>query len=68
MNKEQITKLLAKLRRPVHIEYISKYILEVSIEETKQELNKLLEEGIIEESEYAKEYYVVKNQNENGAS
>jgi hypothetical protein len=68
MNKEQINKLLAKLRTPVHIEYIAKYILESSIDETKKELNMLLEEGVIEESKYAKEYYVIKNQNEDRAS
>ena len=50
--------LLRKLERPVHINYISDYILRVGIDETKKRINKLLTEGLIEESEYGKEYYV----------
>ena len=60
--EENVTKnLMGKLRQPIHIDYISKYILKESIEETKDIINKLVEDNIIEESKYAKDYYVVKN-------
>lgn len=60
--EEKITKtLMGKLRQPIHIDYISKYILKESIEETRSIINKLVEDNIIEESKYAKDYYVVKN-------
>lgn len=61
MDSKQTKTLLGKLRQPIHIDYISKYILKESIKETKQVLDKLIEEGVIEESKYAKDYYVVKN-------
>jgi hypothetical protein len=35
------------------------------MDETQQEIDKLISEGLIEESKYAKEYYVIKNQYEN---
>ena len=41
--------------------YIAKYILKVSEDDARIELNKLIEENIIEESKYAKDYYVIKN-------
>ena len=60
--EEKVTKtLMGKLRQPIHIDYISKYILKESIEETRSIINKLVEDNIIEESKYAKDYYVVKN-------
>ena len=60
--EEKVTKtLMGKLRQPIHIDYISKYILKESLEETKNIINKLVEDKIIEESKYAKDYYVVKN-------
>jgi len=60
--EEKATKtLMGKLRQPIHIDYISKYILKESMEETKDIINKLVEDNIIEESKYAKDYYVVKN-------
>ena len=52
--------LLSKLRQPIHIDYIAKYILKVSEDDARIELNKLIEENIIEESKYAKDYYVIK--------
>ena len=59
---DKVTKtLMSKLRQPIHIDYISKYILKISEEETRITLNKLLEENIIEESKYAKDYYVIKS-------
>jgi hypothetical protein len=52
--------LLGKIRQPIHIEYISNYIVKKSMEETMNIINKLIEDGVIEESKYAKNYYVVK--------
>ena len=61
MEEKVIKTLLGKLRQPIHIDYISKYILRESMEETMNIINKLVEDNIIEESKYAKDYYVVKN-------
>lgn len=61
MEEKTIKTLMGKLRQPIHIDYISKYILKLSMEETHTIINKLVEDNIIEESNYAKEYYVVKN-------
>lgn len=54
--------VLSKLRQPVHIGYISKYILKKSEEETKEYLDKLIEDGIVEESPLAPGYYGLKKQ------
>ena len=55
---DKAKKLLnSKLRQPVHISYISKYILKMTEKETKEILNKLIEEGVIEESPLAPDYY-----------
>lgn len=62
MEDKTLKSLLSKLRQPVHISYISKYILKKDELETELELNKLMEEGLIEESHMSKGYYVVKNQ------
>ena len=61
MEEKVIKTLVGKLRQPIHIDYISKYILKESIEDTKKIINKLIDENIVEESKYAKDYYVVKN-------
>jgi phosphoribosyl-ATP pyrophosphohydrolase len=58
---DKTKKLLnTKLRQPVHISYISKYILKLTEKETKEILDKLIEEGVIEESALAPDYYVNK--------
>ena len=58
---DKTKKLLnSKLRQPVHISYISKYILKMTEEETKEILDKLIDEGVIEESPLASSYYVNK--------
>jgi hypothetical protein len=54
-------KLLAKLRLPVHITFISNHILKTSMKETEKLIKDMVEEGLIEESKYGKGYYVVKN-------
>ena len=59
MDKKQIKELGDKLRQPIHINYISKYILKRSVEETKEQLDILISEGYIKESNLADGYYVV---------
>lgn len=59
MDKKQIKQLADKLRRPIHISYISQYITKMSEEETKKVLDILISEGIVKESEIAEGYYVV---------
>jgi hypothetical protein len=59
MDKRQIKALMDKLRQPIHITYISKYILKKDIDETKQQLDILISEGLIKESNLADGYYVV---------
>lgn len=61
MTPRQEKTFLNKLRQPIHISYISKYILKQDMKETKEVLQKYINEGIIEESGIAKEYYGVKN-------
>ena len=63
MDKQQNKELMSKLRQPIHVDYISKYILPKSIEECKEILVGLVNDGILEESKISKDYYVVKNQN-----
>lgn len=58
---DKVTKtLMSKLRQPIHINYIASHILRVSEEETRTILTNLINEGIIEESKYANDYYVIK--------
>ena len=59
MDKNQIKALMDKLRRPIHISYISQYITKMNEEETKKVLDILISEGIVKESEIAEGYYVV---------
>ena len=57
----KVKKLLnSKLRQPVHISYISKYILKMTEKETKKILDEMISYGLIEESPMASEYYVNK--------
>ena len=59
MDKKQIKSLTDKLRQPIHISYISKYILKLDEENTKKELDILISEGFIKESNLSNGYYVV---------
>lgn len=59
MDKNHEKLLMSKLRMPVHIDYIAKYILETSVFETREILNHFMEEGIIKESSIAKDYYTI---------
>ena len=58
MDKRQIKALMDKLRQPIHITYISKYILKKDIDETKQQLDILISEGYIKESNLSQGFYV----------
>jgi hypothetical protein len=60
MTPNQEKGFLNKLRQPIHINYISTYILKVDMDETKEILQKYLDEGIIEESKISNGYYGVK--------
>jgi hypothetical protein len=53
-------KLEGKLRLPIHVNYIAKYILLKTVEETVEVLNRGIESGIIVESKQ-KGYYSLKN-------
>jgi alpha-D-ribose 1-methylphosphonate 5-triphosphate synthase subunit PhnL len=53
--------LLAKLRRPIHISYISKHLVRLPMVETLDIVNEMMEEDLIEESKYGKGYYVLKS-------
>jgi len=58
---EKTLKLLeSKLRRPIHIAYISEHILKKDMVETKKLLTKLMEEGYVFESETSKDYFYIK--------
>ena len=53
--------LLAKLRRPVHISYISRHLTKLPTQETSDLLNELIQDGLVEESKYGNGYYVIKS-------
>jgi hypothetical protein len=61
MDQNQYKLLTSKLRLPVHISYISSYILRISEEETLKILNELIEKGEVKESEISKGYYVIQS-------
>ena len=58
MDKKQIKTLMDKLRQPIHISYISKYILKKNMDETKKQLDMLISEGFIKESSLSDGFYV----------
>lgn len=58
MDKRQIKALMDKLRQPIHISYISKYILKLDEGETKKQLDILISEGHIKESNLSQGFYV----------
>ena len=61
MYDKQQKLLLSKLRQPIHISYIANYIVKEDLEKTKEIISYLIKQDIVEESKYAKEYYVIKN-------
>lgn len=62
MDEKTTKELMSKLRLPIHINFISEYILKKTIEESREILVNLVNEGILEESKISKDYYVIKNQ------
>lgn len=54
-------KLVKKLIRPIHINYISEVFFKNNMEETRSEINKMIEDGLVVESKYGKDYYVLKH-------
>ena len=58
MDKKQIKTLMDKLRQPIHISYISKYILRQNEDETKKQLDILISEGYVQKSSLSDGYYV----------
>jgi hypothetical protein len=58
MDKRQIKSLMDKLRQPIHISYIAKYILKQNLDETKKQLDVLISEGYVKESVLSDGYYV----------
>ena len=65
MEDKKIKALLGKLRQPIHISYISTHIVRDTMENTLEIINDLIEQGVVEESKYAKDYYGVKSQEKN---
>lgn len=59
LSNQQQKSLLAKLRRPVHVSYISKYILKMTTEETMSVLEGLEKDNIIEQYPGTEGYYVI---------
>lgn len=55
-----LKELLDKLNRPVHVSYIARYILKQEIDTTNKVMTQLIGQGIVEESELGKEYFVRK--------
>lgn len=53
--------LLSKLRRPIHVSFISKHLVKLPMNETMDMINEMVGEDLIEESKYGKGYYVIKN-------
>lgn len=60
MEEKVIKLLLSKLQRPIHISFISEYILKKSEDETRKILKHLIENNMIVESYMGVDYYVVK--------
>jgi len=57
MTDKEIKFLALKLKKPTHIEHISKYILKKDILTSKQIIDGFIKDGKTLESPYGKEYY-----------
>lgn len=58
---DKTIKLLeSKLRRPIHITYISEHILKKDMAETRKLITKLMDDGYVFESETSKDYFYIK--------
>jgi hypothetical protein len=60
--EKELRLLQTKLRRPVHISFISEYILDKDIATTQKIINELKVLGYIIESEIAEDYYKINNE------
>lgn len=65
-NKEIQNLVEGKLRRPVHINYIADYIFKTSKDEARSIIKSYIEQGVVVESKYGNDYYVLKSQEGNG--
>ena len=59
ISKNMMNKIEGKLRIPIHIDYISNFIVKDSVEQTKKVLDKLVEDNVIVEMENNKGYYML---------
>ena len=57
--EKELRLLQSKLRRPVHISFISEYILDKDMDTTRKIINELKVLGYILESEIAEDYYKI---------
>lgn len=57
--EKELKLLQSKLRRPVHISFISEYILDKDMDTTRKIINELKVLGYIIESEIAEDYYKI---------
>jgi hypothetical protein len=64
ITEKQESKLLAKMQQPLHLNYVS-WLLKCSDDEAKLVVDKLVEEGKVEEynPNVGKNYYVIKTNN-----
>jgi hypothetical protein len=59
-NKSNFELLAGKMRQPIHINYLAKYVLKKSLAETQEIIDRGVEEGVFEEVNF-KGYYRIKN-------
>jgi len=57
--EKELNLLQSKLRRPVHISFISEYILGKDMDTTRKIINELKVLGYIVESDMAEDYYKI---------
>jgi hypothetical protein len=57
-------KLIKKLARPIHINYISEVFFKNNMDQTRKEINQMIKDGMVEESKYRKDYFVLTNKND----
>ena len=57
--EKELKLLQSKLRRPVHISFISEYILDKDMDTTRKIINELKVLGYIIESDMAEDYYKI---------
>ena len=60
--EKELKLLQSKLRRPVHISFISEYILDKDMDSTRKIINALKVLGYIVESDIAEDYYKINNE------